>query len=112
MAKHENESIYVSMDNTRISEKTFSVPLGFGGYLLTIESDNTKTPPKRTITRRLRTDSGRPVGVTTTIKLMSFVSVVKLVYGSNFQLPATAVLSSISGFVFLSDAQFLSFKFY
>ena len=25
------------MDNTRISEKTFLVPLGFGGYLLTIE---------------------------------------------------------------------------
>ena len=24
------------MDNTQISEKTFSVPLGFGGYLLTI----------------------------------------------------------------------------
>ena len=25
------------MDNTLISEKTFSVPLGFGGFLLTIE---------------------------------------------------------------------------
>ena len=37
MAKHEGESTYISMDNTRISEKTFSVPLGFGGYLLTIE---------------------------------------------------------------------------
>ena len=36
MAKHEIESTYISMDNTRISEKTFSVPLGIGGYLLTI----------------------------------------------------------------------------
>ena len=36
MAKHESESTYISMDNTRISEKTFSVPLGFGGFLLTI----------------------------------------------------------------------------
>ena len=36
MAKHKNESTYISMDNSRISEKTFSVPLGFGGYLLTI----------------------------------------------------------------------------
>ena len=25
------------MDNTRISEKVFSVPIGFGGYLLTID---------------------------------------------------------------------------
>ena len=31
MAKHEKESTYISMDNTRIFEKTFSVPLGFGG---------------------------------------------------------------------------------
>ena len=37
MAKHENESTYISMDNTRISEKTFSLPLGFEGYLLTID---------------------------------------------------------------------------
>ena len=36
MAKHENEGTYISMDNTLISEKTFSIPLGFGGYLLTI----------------------------------------------------------------------------
>ena len=36
MAKHENECTYISMDNTRISEKTFSVPLGFGWYFLTI----------------------------------------------------------------------------
>ena len=28
------------MDNTRISEKTFSVPLGFEGYLLTIGMSN------------------------------------------------------------------------
>ena len=27
------------MDNTRISERTFFVPLGFGGYLLTIAID-------------------------------------------------------------------------
>ena len=39
MPKHESESTYISMDNTRISEKTFSVPLGFGGYLLTIGMD-------------------------------------------------------------------------
>ena len=37
MAKHESESTYICMDNTPISEKTFFVPLGFGGYLLTIE---------------------------------------------------------------------------
>ena len=37
MAKHESESTYISMDNTRISEKTFSVPFGFGGYILTID---------------------------------------------------------------------------
>ena len=36
MVKHENESTHISMDNTRISEKTFSVPLGFGGYIITI----------------------------------------------------------------------------
>ena len=36
MAKHESESTYICMDNTRISEKTFFVPLGFGGYLPTI----------------------------------------------------------------------------
>ena len=37
MAKHESESTYISMDNTRLSEKTFTVPLRFGGYLLTID---------------------------------------------------------------------------
>ena len=37
MAKHESESTYICMNNTRIYEKTFFVPLGFGGYLLTIE---------------------------------------------------------------------------
>ena len=37
MANHESESTYISLDNTRISKKTFSVPLGFGGYLLTID---------------------------------------------------------------------------
>ena len=36
MAKHVSESTYICMDNTRISEKTLLVPLGFGGYLLTI----------------------------------------------------------------------------
>ena len=36
MAKHESESTYICMDNMRISEKTFFVPLTFGGYLLTI----------------------------------------------------------------------------
>ena len=35
MAKQESESTYICIDNTRISEKTFLVPLGFGGYLLT-----------------------------------------------------------------------------
>ena len=40
MDKHEIESTYICMDNTRISEKTFFVPLGFGGYLLTIDYDN------------------------------------------------------------------------
>ena len=39
MAKHESESTYICMDNTRISERTFFVPLGFGGYLLTIAID-------------------------------------------------------------------------
>ena len=39
MAKHESESTYICMDDTRIFEKTFFVPLGFGGYLLTIVSD-------------------------------------------------------------------------
>ena len=37
MAKHESECTYIRMDNSQISEKTFFVPLGFGGYLLTIE---------------------------------------------------------------------------
>ena len=41
MAKHESESTYNCMDNMRISEKTFSVPLGFGGYILTIELADT-----------------------------------------------------------------------
>ena len=36
MAKHESESTYMCMDNTRMSEKTFFVPLVFGGNLLTI----------------------------------------------------------------------------
>ena len=36
MAKHKSESTDICMDNTRISEKTFFVPLGFGGYFLTI----------------------------------------------------------------------------
>ena len=36
MAEHESERTYICTDNTRISEKTFFVPLGFGGYLLTI----------------------------------------------------------------------------
>ena len=34
IAKHESESTYISMDNTWISEKTFSVPLGFGDTFL------------------------------------------------------------------------------
>ena len=38
MAKHKSESTYICMDNTRISDKTFFVPLGFGGYLLTIDT--------------------------------------------------------------------------
>ena len=50
MSKHESESTYICMDNTRISEKTFSVPLGFGVYLLTIDfyfySNDYPTPPK------------------------------------------------------------------
>ena len=33
MAKHESERTYICMDKTRISKKTFLVPLGFGGYL-------------------------------------------------------------------------------
>ena len=33
-------------------------------------TDNTKTPPKISITQRLRTDLGRSVGVTTAIQLM------------------------------------------
>ena len=37
MAKHESESTYICNDNTWISEKTFFVPLGFGGYLLIVE---------------------------------------------------------------------------
>ena len=32
--------------------------------------DNTKTPPKTSITQRLQTDFGRSVGVTTDIKLV------------------------------------------
>ena len=32
MAIHESESTYICMDNTRIFEKTLSVPLGFEGY--------------------------------------------------------------------------------
>ena len=32
--------------------------------------DNTKTPPKSSITKRLRTDLGRSVGVTTVIQRM------------------------------------------
>ena len=32
--------------------------------------DNTKTPPKTSITQRLRTDLGRSVGVTTVIQLL------------------------------------------
>ena len=42
MAKHKSESTYISMDNTQISEKAFSVPLGFGGYLLTIACASNK----------------------------------------------------------------------
>ena len=34
MAKRESESTYICMDNTQISEKTFFVHLGFGGYIL------------------------------------------------------------------------------
>ena len=34
------------------------------------QSDNTKTPPKYSITQRLRTDLGRTVGVTTVTKLV------------------------------------------
>ena len=37
MAKHESGSTYICMDNSRIFEKTFFVPLGFEGYLLAIE---------------------------------------------------------------------------
>ena len=33
--KHESESTYICIDNSRISEKPFLVPLGFGGYLPT-----------------------------------------------------------------------------
>ena len=40
LAKHESESTYICMNNTRISEETFFGPLGFGGYLLTIECDS------------------------------------------------------------------------
>ena len=47
MAKHENETAYISMDNTRISENTFSVPLGFWGYLLTIMYANTGCPKSK-----------------------------------------------------------------
>ena len=37
MAKRESESTYICMDNTRISEKKFFVPLECGGYPLTID---------------------------------------------------------------------------
>ena len=42
MPKHESESTYICMDNSRISEKPFLVPLGFGGYFLacTIDIDS------------------------------------------------------------------------
>ena len=36
----------------------------------TKESDNTKTPPKSSITQRLRTDLGQSVGVTTATQLV------------------------------------------
>ena len=44
-AKHESESTYICIDNTRISEKTFFVPLRFGGYLLTIETVRCRSNP-------------------------------------------------------------------
>ena len=51
------------------------------------EGDNTKMPPKTSITLRLRTDLGRSVGVTN-----HATGVVKPVYeGSTFPLTATAV---------------------
>ena len=34
------------------------------------QSENTKTPPKSSITQRMRTDLGRSVGVTTATKLV------------------------------------------
>ena len=40
MAKHESESTCICMDNTQISEKTFLLPLEYGGYLLTIVDGN------------------------------------------------------------------------
>ena len=49
--------------------------------------DNTQTPPKTSITQRLRTDLGRSVGVTS-----HPTGVVKPVYGyPTFPLTATAV---------------------
>ena len=35
--------VHICMDSTRISEKTFFVPHGFGGYLLTIEACGVKS---------------------------------------------------------------------
>ena len=50
-------------------------------------NDNTQTPPKTSITQRLRTDTGRSVGVTS-----HPTGVVKPVYGyPTFPLTATAV---------------------
>ena len=43
MAKRESESTYICMDKTRISEKTFFVPLG--GYLLTIDGEHYPLQP-------------------------------------------------------------------
>ena len=52
------------------------------------QRDNTKTPPKASITQRLRTDLGRSVKVTT----VTPTGVVKPVYErSTFPLEATAV---------------------
>ena len=52
--------------------------------------DNTKTPPKTSITQRLRTDIGRSVGVT----IAHPTGVVKAVYGiPTFPLTAKAVIT-------------------
>ena len=51
------------------------------------QHDNTKTPPKSSITQRLQTDVGRSDGVTTIIKPVWFSSFT----GSTFSITRTVV---------------------